>query len=96
MGNDTYLAVMCSVYDATTGDNALYLTPTPQKRTSWKVAHTAAVPLKFPLSTSSFSEWKPGYQYIYNVVINSNEEMGSIDFGTPTVDTYVNITTNYQ
>ncbi len=95
MGNDTYLAVMCSVYDATTGDKLWPNANTPKENIVEGSTYGDGL-LKFPLSTSSFSEWKPGYQYIYNVVINSNEEMGSIDFGTPTVDTYVNITTNYQ
>ena len=52
--------------------------------------------LKFPLSTSRFSKWEPGCHYIYNLVINSNDEMGTIEFGTPTVDTFVDVTTTYQ
>ena len=52
--------------------------------------------LKFPLSTSRFSQWDPGYHYIYSIVINSNEEMGAIEFGTPTVDTYVDVSSYYE
>ena len=52
--------------------------------------------MKFPLSTSKLTNWIPGCHYIYNMVINANEEMGAIEFGSPTVDSFVDIESNYQ
>lgn len=95
MGNDTYITVMCSIYDAQTGTKLWPNDNTPEEN---KVSGSMFGDglLKFPLSTSSFSELKPGYHYLYNLVINSNEEMGAIDFGDPTVDTYMEVNTSYQ
>lgn len=93
--SDTYLTVMCSVYDAHTGTKLWPNANTPTENVVEGSTFGDGL-LKFPLSTTAFNEWQPGYQYIYNVVINSNEEMGAITFGTPSVDTYVNMDTNYH
>lgn len=94
-GNDMYITVMCSVYDAKTGDKLWPNANTPAENIVEGSTFGDGL-LKFPLSTSSFSEWHPGYHYVYNLVINSNEEMGAIEFGNPTVDTYVDVSTTYE
>lgn len=92
---DTYIAVMCSVYDADTGQKLWPNENTLRENVIENSTYGDGL-LKFPLSTSSILEWKPGYHYVYNLVINSNEDMGAIEFASPTVDTYVDIETTYQ
>lgn len=94
-GNDTYIAVMCSVYDTKTGLKLWPNENTPPENVVQSSTFGDGI-LKFPLSTSRFSQWDPGYHYIYSIVINSNEEMGAIEFGTPTVDTYVDVSSYYE
>lgn len=92
---DTYITVMCSVYDADTGDKLWPNEKTPAE--DIPDGHiTGDGLLKFPLSTSIITAWQPGFYYIYNLVINANDEMSPIQFGTPNVETYVDVTTNYQ
>lgn len=93
--SDTYLTVMCSVYDAHTGTKLWPNSNTPKENIVEGSTFGDGL-LKFPLSSAAFSEWQPGYNYVYNVVINSNDEMGAIAFGDPTVDTFVNVDTNYN
>lgn len=94
-GKDMYIAVMCSVYDATTGTKLWPNANTPAENVVSGSAFGDGL-LKFPLSTSQFTAWQPGNSYIYNLIINSNEEMGTIEFGNPTVDTYVEVVTYYE
>ena len=94
-GNDTYMALMCSIYDAETGVKLWPNKNTPEENIMEGSTNGDGI-MKFPLSTSEFSEWKPGYHYIYNLVVNGNSEMGSIEFGNPTVDTYVDVSTTYE
>lgn len=94
-GNDTYIAVMCSVYDTKTGVKLWPNENTPPENVVEGSTFGDGI-LKFPLSTSKFSAWQPGCHYIYSIVINSNEEMGAIEFGNPTVDTFVDVVTNYE
>lgn len=94
-GNDTYIAVMCTVYDAESGTKLWPNANTPEEnQINGSTAGDGL--LKFPLSTSLYSEWHPGCHYIYNLVINSNEDMGAIEFGTPSVDTFITLETNYE
>lgn len=93
-GADNCLVVMCSVLDAKTGQKLWPNQNTPPE--DFVPGSTLQDGLlKFALSSSNVTEWKPGYHYIYNVVINANPDMGAIDFGTPTVDTFVDVETNY-
>ncbi len=94
-GADTYITVMCSIYDAHTGTKLWPNANTPAENIVQGSTFNDGL-LKFPLSTAAFNAWQPGYQYVYNVVINSNEEMGAIEFGDPSVDTFVNVDTNYH
>lgn len=94
-GNDTYLAVMCSVYDAENGTKLWPNENTPEENRV-DGSTTGDGILKFPLSNSLYTEWHPGCHYIYSLVINSNEDMGTIEFGTPSVDTFISIETTYE
>lgn len=94
-GQDNYMALMCTIYDAKTGVKLWPNANTPEENiVEGSTFHDGL--LKFPLSTSQFSEWQPGYHYVYNLVVNANSEMGSIEFGQPTVDTYVDVETTYE
>ncbi len=94
-GMDNYITVMCSIYDAKTNTKLWPNDNTPEENLVPGSTFGDGL-LKFALSTSKFSEWQPGVHYIYNIVINSNEEMGAIEFGTPTVDSFVEVETNYE
>lgn len=93
--NDTFLVVMCAVYDAHNGTLLWPNENTPPENLpdGHLLGHGL---LRFQLGTTQFNEWKPGYHYIYNAVINANDEMSPIEFGNPTVDTYVEVNTTYQ
>lgn len=92
---DTYITVMCSVYDTKSGTKLWPNANTPSENIVEGSTFGDGL-LKFPLSSTLFSEWHPGYHYVYNLVINSNSEMGAIEFGNPKVDSYVDVTTTYQ
>lgn len=94
-GNDTYITVQCSIYDASSGDRLWPNENTPEENLINGSSSGDGL-LKFPLSTTRYSAWDPGVHYIYNLVINSNEEMGTIEFGTPTVDTYIDVEQTYE
>lgn len=94
-GNDTFIAVTCSIYNAETGAKLWPNSNTPDSDLM-EGSKTGDGILRFPLSTSKYAEWQPGCHYIYNLVVNSNEEMGIIDFGTPTVETFIEVETTYD
>ena len=94
-GNDTYIAVMCSIYDAKSGAKLWPNANTPAENVVEGSTFGDGL-LKFPLSTSKFSAWQPGVHYIYNLVINANDEMGAIEFGNPTVDSFIEVISNYE
>lgn len=94
-GNDTYLAVMCTIYDAKSGAKLWPNVNTPAENVVEGSTYGNGL-LKFPLGTSSFQAWKPGTHYIYNLTINANDEMGAIEFGNPTVDSYIEVESNYE
>ena len=93
--NDTYIAVQCSIYDKTSGERLWPNENTPKENLIIG-STTGDGLLKFPLSTNRYTQWQPGVHYIYNLIINSNDEMGTIEFGTPTVDTFIDIEQTYQ
>lgn len=95
LGTDTYLAVMCSIYDAESGAKLWPNANTPSENVVEGSTFGDGI-LKFPLATGRFTAWEPGNHYVYNLVINSNEEMGAIEFGTPTVDTFVEVESTYE
>lgn len=94
-GNDTYIALQCSIYDAAS-DEKLWPNENTPKDQLVPGSTTGDGILKFPLSTSKYTEWQPGCHYIYNLVVNSNDDMGAIEFGSPTVDTFIDVETTYQ
>lgn len=94
-GNDTYITVMGSIYDSKTGDKLWPNENTPPENIPAGSTNGDGL-MKFPLSTSKLTNWIPGCHYIYNMVINANDEMGAIEFGTPTVDSFVDVESTYQ
>lgn len=94
-GRDTYISVQCSIYDAKSGERLWPNEQTPEENLI-NGSTTGDGLLKFALSTDRYSQWQPGVHYIYNLVINSNEEMGAIEFGNPTVDTFIDIEQIYE
>lgn len=93
--NDMYIGVMCSIYDVTTGTKLWPNANTPTENLVPGSTFGDGL-LKFPLSTSKVKDWQPGVHYTYSLVINSNDDMGQIEFGTPTVDTFLDVTTIYD
>lgn len=94
-GDDTYIAVQCSIYDAASGERLWPNENTPDDNLV-NGSTTGDGLLKFSLYTDRYSQWQPGVHYIYNLVINSNDEMGAIEFGTPTVDTFIDVEQTYE
>lgn len=94
-GEDNYIAIMCAIYDAKSDVKLWPNDNTPEENRLPGSTFGDGI-LKFPLSSTKFSEWSPGCHYIYNIVINSNEEMGAIEFGNPTVDTFIDVETTYE
>lgn len=95
LGKDTSIAVQCSIFDAKSGERLWPNENTPEENLI-NGSTTGDGLLHFPLSTNRYSEWQPGVHYIYNLVINSNEEMGAIEFGNPTVDTFIDVEQTYE
>lgn len=94
-GSDNYIALMCSIYDAETGTKLWPNENTPPENQVPGSTFGDGI-LKFALSTPQLQAWQPGYHYIYNVVVNANPEMGAINFGSPTVDTFIDVESNYD
>lgn len=93
--NEVYIVLTCAMYDKETGTKV------------WPNENTPAVNLPnggisgegyiyLSLQGPSFTAWKGGYHYVYNVVINGHPDMSQIEFGDPTVDSYVTVTTQLQ
>lgn len=93
--DDMYIGVMCSIYDVSTGEKLWPNANTPAEDVVPSSTFGDGI-LKFPLSTSKIRDWQPGVHYTYNLIINSNDDMGQIEFGTPTVDTFLDVTAIYQ
>lgn len=94
-GSDTYLTIQGAIYDAKTGDKLWPNANTPPENLVPGSSFGDGL-LRFPLNTSKFSQWQPGVHYTYQIVINSHEEMGPIEFGNPTVESFVEVATTYQ
>lgn len=94
-GDDDYIAVVGSIYDAKTNTKLWPNENTPKENIMQGSTFGDGI-MKFPLLSSKFSEWHPGCHYIYNLVINANEEMGTIQFGTPSVDSFIDVETTYE
>ncbi|MDE5685762.1 MAG: fimbrillin family protein [Paramuribaculum sp.] len=93
--NEVYLVLTCAMYDKATGKKI------------WPNANTPEINLPngglsgegyiyLSLQGSGFTAWKGGYHYLYNVVINGHPDMSPIEFGNPTVDKFVTVTTQLQ
>lgn len=93
--NDMYITVMGSVYDKDTGAKLWPNANTPPENIVQGSTYGDGL-LKFPLKTSVISEFRPGVSYTYNIVVNANSDMGAIEFGTPKVDTFVDVSSIYD
>ncbi len=93
-GGDTYIAIVASIYNAVTNEKLWPNADTPEADLVHNPAGDGVV--KLALSTSVFSAWQPGSHYIYNIVMNSNPDMGTIEFGAPAVETYVDVNSSYE
>lgn len=93
-GTDTFLTIVGSIYDTDTKQRLWPNADTPDENLTHNTLGDGV--MRLPLSTSQFTAWEPGYHYIYNITINSNPDMGTIEFGAPTVDTYVKVTSNFD
>lgn len=89
--DDDYVIVQGRIFDADDGTQLWPSDNTPAEN----VAQNGEGKMKFPLTTTSLSEWQPGYHYVYNLIINM-DNLGAIQFGTPSVDSYVEVTTTYE
>lgn len=93
-GDDNYISMVLSVYDAATNEKIWPNDGTPQEDLMGNAGGDGVV--RIALSTSAFSEWQAGRHYIYNIMVNSKPEPGAIEFGSPAVDTYVNVNSTFQ
>lgn len=93
--NSDYLQIDFSIYDPQTGAKIWPNKNTPEENLI-NSSTNGDGRVKFPLLTSTVTEWKPGYHYIYNVTINGHHDIGAIDFGSPTVDTFVESNTDFE
>lgn len=93
--NEVYLVLTCAMYDKATGAKV------------WPNANTPEINLPngglsgegyiyLSLQGTGFTAWQSGYHYVYNVVINGHPDMSQIEFGNPTVDKFVTVTSQLQ
>lgn len=78
------IEVDCEIYDTATGAK---LWPNSATPSSQLVSQTEYGRLMFPVTTATVNSWKPGYEYIYNIVIDNPDVLHPIDFNV-TVDEY--------
>lgn len=91
--SEVYLVLTCAMYDKSTGTKVWPNENTPQ--TNLSNGGTEGL-IYLSLQGSSFTAWQGGYHYLYNVVINGHPDMSQIEFGDPSVDSYVTVTTQLQ
>lgn len=92
---DDYLQINLSMYDTSTGVKIWPNDKTPATNLVPGSTNGDGL-IKFPLSTSSISSWLPGCHYIYNVSIDGHKDLTAIEFGSPSVDSFVTVTTDYN
>jgi len=92
---DDYLQINLSMFDTSTGVKIWPNKNTPSDNLVPGSTNQDGL-IKFPLSTSTIKAWLPGCHYIYNVSIDGHKDLTEIEFGSPTVDSYVNVTTDYD
>lgn len=93
--NDHYLELHFSVFDAETGAK-LWPNKNTDKDDLVQGSTVEDGLVRFPLSTGTITEWKPGYHYIYNITINGQSDMQPIEFGQPTVEGYIDVDTSFS
>lgn len=90
-----YLQINLTMYDASTGVKIWPNDKTPEENLVPGSTNKDGL-IKFQLSTATVRSWLPDCHYIYNVSIDGHQDLSEIEFGSPTVDTYVNVTTDYN
>lgn len=92
---DMYIAVQASVYDKETGTKLWPNGNTPADQIVEGSVFGDGI-MKFPLKTSNINEFKPGMHYTYSLVLNGLDQMGSIEFGQPSVDTFLSASARFD
>lgn len=92
---DAYIAVQASVYDKETGVKLWPNGNTPDENIVEGSLFGDGI-MKFPLKVSYYNEFMPGVSYTYNIQVNGSDHMGQIEFGQPSVDTYIDVVSNYD
>ncbi len=82
--NGQYISVECVIHDKATGSKIWPNSQTPPYQT---INQSEAGKLIYPVKFGPLTEWKPGYNYVYNITIKSPKELDEIDFDV-TVDEY--------
>lgn len=80
----SYIQVDCEIFDKSSGKKIWPNADTPP---SQLVTESDLGLMTFPLTTETVNEWKPGYSYIYNVVIDYPTDHSPIRFDV-TVDEF--------
>ena len=93
--NEVYLVLNCAIYDRATGAKVWPNENTPDVNLpNGGISGEGYIYLS--LKGSDFSAWQAGNYYIYNVEINGHPDMSQIEFGTPTVDSFVTVTSQLE
>lgn len=93
--NEVYLVLTCAMYDKSTGTKVWPNANTPEENLP-NGGYAGEGFIYLTLQGANFTAWQGGYHYVYNVVINGHPDMSQIEFGDPTVDSYVTVTTELQ
>lgn len=80
----SYIQIDCEIFDRASGKK---IWPNEDTPPSQLVAESDLGLMAFPLTTETVTEWKPGYSYIYNVVIDYPTDHNPIRFDV-TVDEF--------
>ncbi len=80
----TAIQVDCEIFDAASGAKIWPTSATPQNQL---VPESSYGRLMYPVTTATLQDWKQGYSYVYNIVIDNPAVLHPINFGV-TVDEY--------
>lgn len=86
-----YIEVDCIIYGKASGKQVWPNSATPPAQSVSNAGYTSGR-LYFPLLAPGVTEWQQGVKYIYTITINEPEGLEKIEFGSPTVDSYTNVT----
>ncbi len=78
------IQVDCEIFDSASGAK---IWPTAATPSNQLVPETELGRLMYPVTTETLRDWKPGYAYVYNIVIDNPSVLHPISFSV-TVDEY--------